>query len=277
MYGKQSNAVKVRSGRAHEPVYSDTCGPFLVTDVDGNVYFQTYMDDITRLTVTFVMEKRRKHYLYFMNNKGNEFQNLKTDQGTEYRSNEITEHVRACGVTYVLTGRAAHAQIHVAERIKSTVTDMSQTMRLYVGLSKCWWGYAILYLTMIRIRCTTSIFTNKETTYQRFFHNNADLKSFKRFGCTALIYVSISKTTKLDSTAERGTLVSISEGTLHYRIYFHSTKHIGQARDVTFIADDNVQFVVDDLNTFILEETIVHNLREAPGMKAPAGRDEVRR
>lgn len=83
---------------------------------------------------------------------------------------------------------------------------------------------------------------NKEATYQRLIHKDCDLKMFKPFGCTSLIYIPFQNWTKLDVTSDRETLFDLSEGNLCYKIYCHCTKSIMQARDVTFIgkADDLV-------------------------------------
>lgn len=59
--------------------------------------------------------------MYFMKNKGCEVQTIRTDQETEYSSNEISSLLKANGVEYAVTGRAAHGQIHVAERMKRTI------------------------------------------------------------------------------------------------------------------------------------------------------------
>lgn len=81
-----------------------------------------------------------------------------------------------------------------------------------------------------------------------------DLKKFKIFGCTALIYFPLPSRTKLDVTAERGTLVGMSERSLCYQVYCHLTKHVLQVHDATFIEDDEDQLIIDDFSPIALEK-----------------------
>lgn len=59
-------------------MYSDTCGPFSVADVNWDFNFQVYIDDFTRLTETFVMKAKSgtirniEIYVPFMTNKFSE-------------------------------------------------------------------------------------------------------------------------------------------------------------------------------------------------------------
>lgn len=70
---------------------------------------------------------------------------------------------------------------------------------------------------------------------------------FKTFGCTSLIYIPLQNRTNLDFTAERGSLVGLSESEMCYKIYVNSTKSMIKARDVTFIEDaDEKRFIDED-------------------------------
>lgn len=56
-------------------MYSDTCGPFSVADANNKHYFQKFIDDYTRLTMTFIMRAKTQkmghieRYTPFMKNK----------------------------------------------------------------------------------------------------------------------------------------------------------------------------------------------------------------
>lgn len=126
-----------------------------------------------------------------MRNRGYDVQTIRTDQGTEYSSSEIESYLRLKGIENVITGRAAREQMHVAESMNLTLTEMARTMIIDEGLAKAWWGHEVKNATMIRNSCTTSTFKSKERIYHWFFHKNADLKIFKPFGCTALVYITI--------------------------------------------------------------------------------------
>lgn len=46
------------STRAVKLIYSDTCGPFSVPDINEELYFQNFIDDCTRMTATFLMRAK---------------------------------------------------------------------------------------------------------------------------------------------------------------------------------------------------------------------------
>lgn len=50
---KEGKEREIRTEKAGDLVYSDTCGPFSVPDLDEDMYFQTYIDYYSRMTATF--------------------------------------------------------------------------------------------------------------------------------------------------------------------------------------------------------------------------------
>lgn len=51
---------KVCTLRAGELIYSDTCEPFSVPDINDEFYVQAYIDDYSRLKVTCFMKQKTK-------------------------------------------------------------------------------------------------------------------------------------------------------------------------------------------------------------------------
>lgn len=67
---------------------------------------------------------------------------------------------------------------------KQNDNEMARTMIIDSSLPRVWWGYLILYATIIRNIWTTDEFSNKETPYKLFFNKEGDLNFFRRFECT---------------------------------------------------------------------------------------------
>lgn len=63
-------------------------------------------------------------------------------------------------------------------------------------------GNAPMYSTKTRNACTTGNSKNMGTSVERLFHKTADVKVFKRFGYTSLIYVPLELRIKLDVAVE---------------------------------------------------------------------------
>lgn len=154
-----------------------------------------------------------ERYVAWMHTRGYDVQTLRKDEGTEYSSSTIADFLRVNGINHALYGRSAHAQLHVAEKMSRTLTEMARTMHFQAGLPKSWWVNAIKYATSIRNKCTTSTFENREIPFEPFFNRGGYLSLYKPFGCTALIFVPLQNRTKLDETSERGVLVGMDEGT----------------------------------------------------------------
>lgn len=72
-----------------ELIYSEICGLFSITDTNEYHYFQTRIDDFTRMTATFLMKTRTKTlsnieiYIAWINARGYYFKTFRTGQGTE--------------------------------------------------------------------------------------------------------------------------------------------------------------------------------------------------
>lgn len=54
---------------------------------------------------------------------------------------------------------------------------------------------------------------------RQIFHKTAELKVYKPFGCTTLIYVPLELKKKLGITGERFFLVGMAKGKLCYKVY----------------------------------------------------------
>lgn len=79
---------------------------------------------------------------------------------------------------------------------------------------------------------------------------------FKPFGHTKLVYIPLQNRTKLDVTAKPGTTVGLSESDMCYMIHCHTTEIIVQARDVTYIDDDDEQLYVDEERYEVKEKPV---------------------
>lgn len=57
-FNKKGKSARLRTSRPGELVYSDTYGPLSIPDKNEDIYLQTYIDDFTCLTVTFLMKSK---------------------------------------------------------------------------------------------------------------------------------------------------------------------------------------------------------------------------
>lgn len=108
--------------------------------MNGDVNFQKYIVEFIRFTVTFLMNNKTQkisnleRYISWIHNRGFNIHALRTDQGSEHSSNKIKKLLRFNRISYELSGRASHEQLHGAERRNCTLTEMEQIILFYADL-----------------------------------------------------------------------------------------------------------------------------------------------
>ena len=113
---------------------------------------------------------------------------------------------------------------------------MIRTMLNQAALGKQWWGYALLYATYIRNRCSTRAL-NGGVPYVMWSGRMPNYNMIKPFGCVAYVYVPDKLRSKLDMKAVKGVFVGIAMNRKCYSIYNPWTKKIIYSNDVTFVED----------------------------------------
>jgi len=86
---------------------------------------------------------------------------LRSDRGGEYFSNEFSEFCAVHGIIHERTPPYSPQSNGIAERKNRTLTDLVNAMLETAGLSKEWWGEAILTACHVLNRVPTK---NKEIT-----------------------------------------------------------------------------------------------------------------
>ena len=242
---RKKNIDKIRAEATGDLIYSDACGPFQVPDIDGHVYFQTYIDGRCRVVAAYLMQQKdaettvanTKHFTARLQARGYNIRRLRTDQGGEYINHEMKTYLASQGIVHEITGRGASQQNGVAERMNRTILDTVRTILIASGLPHKWWGHAVKYTTMVRNRVTTGTFKHKEIPWERFTLKPVDLGRFRPFGCKA--WVHEHDNSALDPRGLEGIFVGFDEELLHSLVYLPGENRIVRSADVTFAVGDN--------------------------------------
>ncbi|KAG2959134.1 hypothetical protein PC120_g28195 [Phytophthora cactorum] len=92
----------------------------------------------------------------------------------------------------------------VAERMNRTLVECARCMLEHAGLSKSYWGEAVMTATFLRNRCPTRAITHDKSPHQVWTGKKPLLANLKVFGCHAYVHVPKEKRSKFDSkTGER--------------------------------------------------------------------------
>ena len=104
-------------------VHRDVCGPMETKTVGGKRYLATFIDDYSRYTFTYLLEKKSEVLQKFKefvalasNNFGQKLCILRTDNGGEYVGKEMEEYLKEEGIEHKLTVSYTPQQNGVAER-----------------------------------------------------------------------------------------------------------------------------------------------------------------
>lgn len=141
---------KKKREREIKDLHTNIWGPTQVSSLGGSHYFFTCIDDITR-----------KVWIYFLRNKCDVFQTLnkwkclveneigknlkclRSDNGSEYCSNEFDYYFSTNGICRQKTIPKTPEENRVVEHMNMTIMENARSMRFHVGMPINMWAKAI--------------------------------------------------------------------------------------------------------------------------------------
>eukprot|EP00253_Pinus_taeda_P024444 PITA_24444 len=142
------NQVSFPSGGKREKqilelVHSDVFGPLKVPSLGKHVYYVSFIDEFSRNTWIYFLEKkyevfdRFKEFKALMENQTEKkIKVLRTDKGGHFCSKEFEEFCKKCGITRQKTTPYTPQQNGVAERMNKMLMERSRSMLSGVGLGQ---------------------------------------------------------------------------------------------------------------------------------------------
>jgi transposase InsO family protein len=151
-----------------ELIHSDVCEMNKILTNGGKRYFITFIDDCTRFCYVYLIKIKDEALRYFKiykaeieNQLEKKIKRLRSDRGGEYFSNDFSKFCAMHGIIHERMPPYSPQSNGIAERKNSTLTDLVNAMLETAGLSKEWWGEAILTACHVLNRVPTK---NKEIT-----------------------------------------------------------------------------------------------------------------
>jgi transposase InsO family protein len=128
----------------------------------GKRYFLTFIDDSTRFCYVYLLKTKDEAFNYFKTYKAQvenqlkrKIKRLRSDRGGEYLFNVFDEFYVEHEIVHERTPPFSPQFNGIAERKNRTLTDLVNAMLGTVGLSKKWWGQAILVACHVLNRVPT--------------------------------------------------------------------------------------------------------------------------
>ncbi|WVZ71715.1 hypothetical protein U9M48_020267 [Paspalum notatum var. saurae] len=199
---KPHKAAEPRNLAPLELIHSDLCEMNGVLTKGGKRYFMTLIDDATRFCYVYLLKSKDETLDYFKiykaeveNQLERKIKHLRSDRGGEYFPKVFDDFCAEHDIIHERTPSYFSESNGVAERKNRTLTDLVNSMLDIAGLSKAWWGEAILTSCHVLNRVPNK---NKDKTpYEEWIGRKPSLSYLRTWGCLAKVNVPINKKSKL--------------------------------------------------------------------------------
>jgi hypothetical protein len=182
------------------------------------------------------------------------------------------------GIIHERTAPYSPESNEIAERKNCTLTDLVNAMLDTVGLSKAWWGKALLTVSHVLNRIPNR---NKETTpYENWVGRKPSLSYLRTWGCLVKVNVPISKKRKLGPKTVDRVFLGYAHHSIAYRFLVVKSEvpdiHVDiifESRDATFFENvfpmkdmcSNARFCFEIAPDFTIPiESHVESLKQPP-------------
>lgn len=180
-------------------IHSDLCDFHSTPTRGGKSYYVTFIDDYSRFCYVYLLNHKHEALDKFKifkaeveNTCETTIKRLRTDRGGEYYDPTFFENV---GIVHEVTAPYTPQQNGIAERKNRTLTEMINAMLSKSGLSKGFWGEALLTACHVLNRVPTK--KNSTTPYELWKKRKPNLKYLRVWGCRAIVRVPDPKRKKL--------------------------------------------------------------------------------
>ena len=251
-----------RTSKLLQLIHSDAIGPLEIRSLGGSRYILTFIDDFSKWTVLYTMQKKSEVFDYFKKFKASaelhtsqsleelhmhaesqsvnqesersKLKILRSDSGTEYLSNEFKRFLADNGIKHELSVPYTPQQNGVAERMNRTLLEMTRSMLHHKDIPEHFWAEAVQTAVYIRNRMTSRTLPCHLTPYHRWYGKKPNLSHLRTFGSTCWYVVPKTKVKKLDSRARKAIMMGYTSQSKGYKLWDTTSEKFIVSRDVYF-------------------------------------------
>jgi transposase InsO family protein len=224
-----------------ELIHTDICGPISPASISGKRYFVSFIDDATRRSEIFFLNKKSEMMEKFIEYKqhnetqtGLKIKRIRSDNGGEYIEKDFKKYLKDQGIIHEFTNVYCPEQNGIAERLNRTINDKARCMLGNAKLPKQFWAEAVRTANYIRNNSLCKPCENK-TPMELWNGYKPNVSYFKIFGCTA--YATLPKqhrSWKYGERAVKTIFLGYLDNRKGYRLWNPKNRTIINSRDVKF-------------------------------------------
>ena len=125
----------------------------------------------------------------------------------------------------------------VAERMNRTLVESARCMMEHAGLTKSYWGEAVMTANFLRNRCPARSTRHDKSPHQIWTGKKPLLANLKVFGCHAYVHVPKEKRSKFDARSVRCRFIGYADHEKAYRFEEIKSGRVLVSRDAQFMED----------------------------------------
>jgi hypothetical protein len=238
----------------------DLFGPIAYIRIGGNKYGLVIVDDFSRFTwVFFLQDKREAKGIVkkFIRRVQNEFElkvkNIRSDNGSEFRSTQVEEFLDEEGIKHELSAPYTPQQNDIIERKNRTLIEVARIMLDEYKSLDSFWAEAINTARHAANRLYLHKYLNK-TPYEIITGKKPSVHYFRVFGCKCFILNKKPKASKFASKVDEGFLLGYGTNEHAYHVFNKTTGCVETTVYVKFYESNGSQREQDSENLVDDEE-----------------------
>jgi transposase InsO family protein len=259
--GKQHrDAFPVHQEKRHtdllELIHTDVCGPMQTKSLGGSSYFLTFIDDRSRYTWIYFIRRKGDVFEYFKEFRimiekqtGKCIKILRSDSGGEYVSGAFKKYCKENGIQQQFTVSHTPQQNGIAERKNRTLVECARSMLQGKHISNGFWAEAVNTAVYLKNISPTKKL-EFQTPFEVFNGYKPEVKHLRIFGCKAFAHIPKDDRRKLDAKSLECVFVGYCNDQKAYKLFHPSSHKIIASRDVVFHEHTDNSDKTDQGNTY---------------------------
>ncbi|GAA5993774.1 hypothetical protein JCM10908_006295 [Rhodotorula pacifica] len=210
----------------------------------GRRYVITFVDNFLRMLWAAPLARKGDVFGAFQrfkaaveNESDKRIQRLRSDDGSEYISNEYSNFLAKHSITRVTPSPYSPQSNGVAERVNCTIVEGLNSLLNQVSAPKSLWAEALLAFVFVK-NCSPHAALSDGVPLAVWRGRPVRVDMLRVWGCRAY-HTVIHGRAKLDNKANPLVFVGYDGDTAAYRLYDPATWKMIRSRDASFVEDEN--------------------------------------